>query len=126
MWFVFGSVTVLALWDGIKWGLLAFCLAALTATRTVPIALALIGTRIPWRERVQLGWLGPRGTSSIVFGLLAFNVLDMDDGVEALTAMVVTVLGSVLFHSDGSRAAVRKLSTALTRPQKADPTGAHD
>lgn len=113
MWFVFGSVTVLALWGGIAWGLLAFCLIALTVMRMVPIALALIGSGVPWKERALIGWLGPRGTSSIVFGLLAFNVLGTSDADEVVTAMVVTVLGSVLIHSDGSRAATRSMATTI-------------
>ncbi|MFF9020266.1 hypothetical protein [Streptomyces eurythermus] len=64
-----------------------------------------------WRERLMVGALGPRGTTSIVFGLLAFNALP--DGVDAdtaLYAMTITVLGSVLLHGVGSLFIARLLA----------------
>lgn len=107
MWFVFGLTAVLALGFGVPLGLVVFCLLALTVVRLIPVLLALLGSDVGRRERVLLGWLGPRGTSSIVFGLLAFNALD---GVAADTValvLVVTVLGSVAIHGVGASAAAR-------------------
>ncbi|MEU0948256.1 hypothetical protein ABZ379_37000 [Streptomyces canus] len=46
--------------------------AALTVERILPIMLAFFGSTFTWRERLMVGALGPRGTTSIVFGLLAF------------------------------------------------------
>ena len=63
-------------------------------------------------ERLLLGWLGPRGAASIVFGLLAFNVLDGGDGHSVLLTMVVVVLGSVLLHGFGVPAASRAFARA--------------
>ncbi len=51
------------------------------------------------------GWLGPRGTASIVFGLMAFNVLDGQAAETTLSVMVIVVLGSVIFHGAGSAVA---------------------
>ncbi|WP_260478561.1 hypothetical protein [Kibdelosporangium aridum] len=51
-----------------------------------------------WSER----W--PRGTTSIVFGLLAFNRLP--EGTAADTILIITVtcvLGSVVLHGIGAR-----------------------
>ncbi|GHF73419.1 hypothetical protein GCM10018790_58970 [Kitasatospora xanthocidica] len=59
---------------------------------------------------VLLGALGPRGTTSIVFGLLAFNGLP--DGlyaVLALDTMTLTVAGSVVLHGAGWVAIARLL-----------------
>ena len=53
---------------------------------------------MPFREQTALGFAAPRGTSSIVFGLLAFNAMRDDDANIALYVLVVTVLGSVVLH----------------------------
>ena len=55
---------------------MVFCLLALTVVRMIPVLLAMLGSRFTWPERLLVGWIGPRGTTSIVFGLLAFNVLE--------------------------------------------------
>ncbi|CAL9425655.1 cation:proton antiporter domain-containing protein [Streptomyces sp. enrichment culture] len=111
MWFFFGNAVVLALSDGIHTPTLLLCLAALTVLRIVPILFAFLGSDFTWRARLMVGALGPRGTTSIVFGLLAFNALP--DGVDAdtaLYAMTITVLGSVLLHGVGPLPIARLLA----------------
>ncbi|GAA0318405.1 cation:proton antiporter [Streptomyces polychromogenes] len=111
MWFFFGNAAVLALSEGVHWPTLSLCLAALTVVRVVPILLAFLGSHFTWRERLMLGALGPRGTTSIVFGLLAFNALpDGPYADTALYAMTITVLGSVLLHGLGSMPVARLLT----------------
>ena len=107
MWFVFGLTAVLALRFGVPLGVLVFSLLALTVVRMVPVLAAMLGSSISWRERLLLGWLGPRGTASIVFGLLAFNALDGVAEDTVALVMVVAVLGSVVLHGIGAPAAAR-------------------
>jgi sodium/hydrogen antiporter len=111
MWFFFGITTIFALSTGVDWRVVVFALAALTVLRVVPILLAFLGSPFTWPERLMLGAFGPRGTTSIVFGLLAFNVLP-DGTIEntVLLAMSLTVLGSVLLHGVGSSVALRTAS----------------
>lgn len=112
MWFVFGAVAVIAVSAGVPWGLVVFSVLALTLVRLLPVVLALLGSRFTWSERMLLGWLGPRGTTSIVFGLLAFNVLADEAETAVLLAMVTTVLGSVLIHGVGAPAAAHAFNRA--------------
>jgi sodium/hydrogen antiporter len=108
MWFVLGGVALIAYWHaGLTVGIVVFCLLALTVVRMVPVAAAMVKSRFSWSERLLLGWLGPRGASSIVFGLLAYNVLDGNDEDTILLIMVAVVLGSVLLHGFGAPAAAR-------------------
>ena len=72
----------------------------------------MVGSSFAWRERLLVGWLGPRGTASIVFGLLAFNVLVGADERATLIIMVIVVLASVLLHGLGASAAAARLSQA--------------
>jgi sodium/hydrogen antiporter len=92
-----------------------FCLLALTVVRLLPVLIAMLGSRFSWPERLLLGWLGPRGTTSVVFGLPAFNVLTDDDERAALMTMVIAVLGSVILHGVGAPAAARAYYRSQTR-----------
>ncbi len=112
MWFVFGAVAVLALSAGVSWTTVLFCLLALTVVRLIPVLIAMVGSSFAWRERLLVGWLGPRGTASIVFGLLAFNVLVGADERAALIIMVIVVLASVLLHGLSASAAAARLPQA--------------
>jgi len=89
--------------------------------------LAFLGSTFTWRERLMVGALGPRGTTSIVFGLLAFNALpDGPYADTALYAMTLTVLGSVLLHGGGSVLIARSLTGPVDSSHSAgaDPTAA--
>lgn len=99
MWFIFGSVTTLVLFAGARWNWILFALLALTLLRLLPVLAAFLGSRLAFREQFALGVLGPRGTSTIVFGLLAFNSMGADDDTAVISIMVFTVLASVVLHS---------------------------
>lgn len=99
MWFVVAGIGVIALMSGgVTMGMIAYTALALTVVRLIPVLLALLGSRMDWRDRLMVGWLGPRGTTSIVFGLLAFNVLDGGIEKSVLLIMVLVVLSSVMLH----------------------------
>jgi NhaP-type Na+/H+ or K+/H+ antiporter len=118
MWFVIGAVAVLAL-SSVPWRVMVFCLLALTLVRMVPVAMALLGTTFSWHDRLLIGWLGPRGTTSIVFGLLAFNALADHEQADSLTMVVVVVLGSVVLHGLGAPAAAH--AYARSHPGQTGP-----
>jgi NhaP-type Na+/H+ or K+/H+ antiporter len=99
MWFVVAGIGVIALMSGgVTWGIVGYTVVAVTVVRLVPVMFALLGSRMDWRERLLVGWLGPRGTTSIVFGLLAFNVLEGGIEKQVLLIMVLVVLSSVVVH----------------------------
>ena len=45
-----------------------------------------------------VGWFGPRGLASVVFGLIAFDELDPVAANQVLSLVVVTVTLSVVAH----------------------------
>lgn len=106
MWSMFGVVTAFVFMTPFEWAWVVFALLALTAFRAIPVYLAFLGSGMNVREQTALGLLGPRGTSSVVFGLLAFNAMRDDDAYAAMYVMVMTVLGSVILYGlFGARAA---------------------
>ncbi|MFD5829615.1 cation:proton antiporter [Lentzea sp. NPDC060358] len=117
LWFVVGISAVLAYSEVPSWQVVLFSLAALTAVRLVPVHLSFLGSALSQRERLQIGLLGPRGTTSVVFGLLAFNRLPEGPAADTILLVTVTVvLGSVVLHGIGAGPAVRWLTPAGRTP----------
>ncbi|MCS3844194.1 cation:proton antiporter [Microbacterium sp. AK031] len=98
VWFVLGGAMLIVVTSGADWWMLLFALLGLTLLRIIPVYLSLMRSSVGRGDRLLIGALGPRGTASIVFGLLAYNALPEDDGVIVLTVMVATVVGSILLH----------------------------
>ncbi|BCI55287.1 sodium/hydrogen exchanger [Mycolicibacterium litorale] len=124
MWFAFGATAVAILENGVPVGTVVFCLLALTLVRVGPVALGMVGTRFSRPERLLVGGLGPRGTTSIVFGLLAFNVLDGRDETTVGLVVVVCVLGSVILHGVGAPAAAHTYAARQGSSREGEPTRA--
>jgi sodium/hydrogen antiporter len=98
VWFSFGQVINQVIDAGPGWQVIVYAVLALTVVRFVPVALALAGSGVGRVDALFLGWLGPRGLASIVFGMLAFIDLSAPENVLVVEVMVATVLLSVVLH----------------------------
>ena len=98
VWLVFGAVMVAPGFQAASWQDYVFAVLALTVLRMVPVALALIGSGLDRFTVVLVGWFGPRGLASVVFGLIAYDGLDQHSANEVLSLVVVTVTMSVVAH----------------------------
>lgn len=103
VWFAFGLVLVYIFTPGMVWSTTAlFIVLAATVFRFVPVWLALTRSRYTPRERTLIAAIGPRGTASVVFGLLAWTKVagnDVDDASLTLITVVGTVAVSLLMYS---------------------------
>lgn len=100
VWFFAGGLLLLVFTDGFAWQWFALAVLALTVLRIVPVFIALLGTGFTWQTVAFIGWFGPRGLATIVFGLLALDELGADSPVMGAVAGVIafTVLLSVFAH----------------------------
>jgi sodium/hydrogen antiporter len=98
VWFMFGAVMLVPGLEDAGWRDLAFALLALTVLRMVPVAVALAGTGLDRATVAFVGWFGPRGLASVVFGLLAVDALEPSQSKAVLAAVTLTVALSVLLH----------------------------
>jgi sodium/hydrogen antiporter len=121
VWFVFGRAVDQVLDGGVSLEVIAYALLALTLVRIIPVMLALRSTTITRPEAIFIGWMGPRGLASLVFGLLA--VIDLKGNPSSLAAqvMVITVLLSVILHG----VTAGPIGAAFAR-QATPPTGEHE
>jgi len=98
VWFLFGAVMVVPGFEAAGWRDAIFAVLALTAVRMGPVALALSGAGFDKATVGFIGWFGPRGLASVVFGLIAIDSLAPADARLVLGAVTVTVTLSVIAH----------------------------
>ena len=100
VWFFAGALVLSVFKKGFQWQWLALAVAALTVLRLVPVFSALLGTGYRWPTVTFLGWFGPRGVATIVFGLLSLEELGKNSPVIGTLGGVIicTVLLSVFAH----------------------------
>ena len=98
VWFVFGAAVLAAHPDIVTWRTVLYAVLSLTVLRMLPVAIASIGSGLPWDTVALTGWLGPRGLASIVFGILAADTIGRLQGQLALAVVAVAVALSVLAH----------------------------
>ncbi|GEL24217.1 sodium/hydrogen exchanger [Pseudonocardia sulfidoxydans NBRC 16205] len=107
LWFIFGTIVNQVVSSGaITWRVVVYALLALTVVRVVPVVLSLIGTDVRVPDRFTIGWVGPRGIATLVFGMLAVVELPGDkDFVLAVT--VVTIVASIVVHGLSTGVVIR-------------------
>ena len=95
---LFGASLAGPVLDELSWSIAAYALLSLTVVRMVPVALSLLGTRLKTPSVAYLGWFGPRGLASILFGLFILEDAELPVGDELFRVVIWTVLASVLLH----------------------------
>ncbi|MET7698909.1 cation:proton antiporter [Streptomyces sp. NPDC005485] len=94
---VFGAVLLGPALEHLDWRILTYAELSLTVVRMLPVALSLVGTSLALPTVAYIGWFGPRGLASVVFGLLV--VEEHVQGVQLLgRAIAITVALSILLH----------------------------
>jgi len=98
--FVFGNVLLAEALSQLTVPVVFCALVTLTVGRMLPVWVALIGTDLRPRSRLFLGWFGPRGLASIVFGLLLLEDTEAlsDVGEQIFGVIALTVAASILLH----------------------------
>ncbi|MGI5402135.1 cation:proton antiporter [Streptomyces sp. CA-135486] len=94
---VFGAVLLGPALEHLNWRIITYAVLSLTVVRMLPVALALAGTGVRLPTVAYVGWFGPRGLASVVFGLLL--VEEHVPGIELLGQVVAVTIGlSILLH----------------------------
>ena len=98
VFFLFGLAAILAM-PQFSPALALYAVLSLTVVRMVPVAIALIGTRLSLTSVVFMGWFGPRGLASIVLGLVYLEQeIHLPGEATIRLAVIGTVLLSIFAH----------------------------
>ncbi|MFE5655543.1 cation:proton antiporter [Streptomyces sp. NPDC056517] len=122
-WYAFGALAAEAFADGIALQVLAYALLVLTVARFVPVVASLTGTDFTRAERAAIGWLGPRGVTSIVFAVLAYLQLPREEADFVVNVTAATVLLSVILHGVSAEPVARWFARHPQPEEPAAPPG---
>jgi len=95
---VFGAIVVGQAADDLTVETAIYAVLSLTVIRMVPVAISLIRARLKLQTVAFIGWFGPRGLASILFGafLLEESVAEVADPIFAVVTW--TVIFSIFAH----------------------------
>jgi NhaP-type Na+/H+ or K+/H+ antiporter len=96
---MFGSYAVVVGWRDAGWRVVVFAVLALFAVRMVAVSVALIRSDLSPRNRLFIGWFGPRGIGTLVLGLLVVERGQIEQESLIIQVVVVTVTLSLVLHS---------------------------
>ena len=94
----FGAVLLEPLLSDVTWQVVLYAVLSLTLVRMIPVALAMWGIHARRQTVAFLGWFGPRGLASIVFGVIVVEESDLPGTDTILLVTYFTVGLSVLLH----------------------------
>lgn len=109
-WVIFGAGVVWQVADRITPATLLYAVLSLTLIRMLPVWLCLAGTALRPGDKLFIGWFGPRGLASIVFGILILDA-DLPHADTVLATVVATILLSVVAHGMSANPLVRAVTT---------------
>lgn len=84
----------------LNWSFGLFLLALLFLVRPATILLSLLGSSVPWKERLFLAWIAPRGIVLVaISGLFALRLADLGyDGNALIGLSFAVVVATIVAH----------------------------
>ena len=114
VFFIFGAL-VARDWSQFTSAHLLYAVLSLTVVRMLPVAVALIGTRLSKATVLFMGWFGPRGLASIVLALVYLEEKNQNVAADIRLSVMLTVFISIFAHGLSARPGInlyaRKVAT---------------
>ncbi|WP_406187123.1 cation:proton antiporter [Streptomyces sp. NBC_01006] len=117
---VFGAVILGPTLQHLTWRTIVYALISLTILRMLPVTLALAGTGLRAASVAYIGWFGPRGLASLVFGLLALEE-HLPGGTLLSEVIGVTVGLSIILHGASAPFLGNRYGEWFTRTLRLEP-----
>lgn len=114
VFFLFGMLVYDA-WSRFSLMIWIYAVFSLTLVRLLPVAIALIGTRLHLATVLFIGWFGPRGLASIVLGLI--YVQEIYGTINPLIGQTVmaTVLLSIFAHGLSTLSGIKRYASQVAK-----------
>jgi len=111
-WVVFGAVVVGQAPGAFSWQAVVYALLSLTVIRMLPVFLVLAGTGLRTDEKLFMGWFGPRGLASIVFGVIVLQE-QLPGGSTITMTVALTIIFSVIAHGITANPLANRLAARI-------------
>ncbi len=118
--FLFGLIVVEDAITNFSWASIGYALLSLTVIRMVPVAIALIGSGVRAPTKLFVGWFGPRGLASILFGVFLLEDTQLAIADSIFSVVVWTVMISIVAHGMSAMPLSRRYGAWFRRSRPAD------
>jgi len=98
LFLLFGAVFIGPLLPLITFPIFLYALISLIFLRPIATLIGLTNTKLKWESFLYLGWFGPRGIASIVFGLMVLENIHIEKNEDIFLIMTTTVFLSIILH----------------------------
>ncbi len=115
---IFGAVLMPTVIEYLTWQTFLYALLSLTVIRMIPVCISLFGANLCWDTQLFLGWFGPRGIASILFGLLVLEEAQLPGTNHILSVVFITVTLSIFAHGITAYPATRWYGRRLARRKR--------
>ncbi|MBT8452938.1 MAG: sodium:proton antiporter [Deltaproteobacteria bacterium] len=99
-----------------SWRSLAYAALSLTAVRMIPVAISMLAAGLRFPTILFLGWFGPRGLASILFGILVLDEAELPNEALIFELVMLTVLFSVVAHGVSAAPLARRYAAMAADP----------
>jgi NhaP-type Na+/H+ or K+/H+ antiporter len=107
VFFIFGMIAAVLI-QQFDSTILIFAILSLTIVRMLPVAVAMVRTRLIPASILFMGWFGPRGLASIVLGLIFLErEVNLSYETTIVQAVAATVLLSIFAHGVSALPGIR-------------------
>jgi NhaP-type Na+/H+ or K+/H+ antiporter len=117
IWFLFGSIAVSTYAPQLTWQIFLYAILSLTIVRIIPVIIALIKRKLSLKEKLFIGWFGPRGLASIVFAIMLLDIQTPHEET-IITTILCTVFLSVVLHGITANPLISLLN--MKKPDKSN------
>ena len=94
----FGAAAVWSAFDGVQIEVLLYAVLSLALFRLVGVAVATAGAGLSRATVLYMGWFGPRGLTSLLFGILVLEEGVLNNIPLLRDVLFVTVTLSIFLH----------------------------
>lgn len=95
---LYGAVMILPSLSQATWQMWLYAIGSLTLTRMLGVAISTIDSNLQPISVLFIGWFGPRGIASIIYGLVIVEEDNLPSSDLIFTTMAITVLISIFAH----------------------------
>ena len=96
---IFGARIAPSLFSGISVADFIFVVLSIFVVRTIAITVSFVPSGLPWWEVLTVGWFGPKGFASVVYGLMILRVGTSDAHLAAKLVAFGIVASIVVYSS---------------------------
>lgn len=108
VFFILGLVFTY-LMPNLTWLIVIYAILSLTLVRMLPVWISLIGTKLKAKDKLFMGWFGPRGLASVVLVIIALGRYESIPGMlTVVTVGLLTVVLSVFAHGISAAPLVKR------------------